>query len=143
MCAIRDGSTFAGEDDPRVTSVGRFIRKTSLDELPQLFNVIRGEMSLVGPRPDQFDQIRYYGEAERRKLLVKPGITGLAQISGRNDIPWSARKALGCPIRRRAFAPGSTSKSCSGRFRTCCYAGESMPVRRIRDRRRPRQLNPT
>lgn len=89
-----DGSAYAGQDDPRVTRLGRFIRKTSLDELPQLLNVVKGEMSLVGPRPDQVDQIRYYDETEMRKLLVKPGITGLAQISGRNDISWSRRKAL-------------------------------------------------
>ena len=89
-----DGSAFSGEDDPRVTPIGRFIRKTSLDELPQLFNVVAGDMSLVGPRPDQVDQIRFYDEREKRKLLVKPGITGLAQIAGRNDIPWKLRKAL-------------------------------------------------
>lgn len=89
-----DGSAFAGEDDPRVTAIGNFIRKTSLDELPQLFNVLMGDMSLVGPRPDQVDQIRFYDDQERRKLLVKPGITGLAQISGRNDISWKMRKAL-------------------------------------------------
>jgi len=89
-----DGSAFSGEDDPRVTAVGRFIRKTSLDELPQLLNVLVGDMSLVGPRPDQVDQIRFYDEVEKRKLLVKPGITGLAQISGRNDISWKMRKAL-------------------------------------------------
>ena len=89
-----DGSAFSGNDDPRVTTIGRFIRKTSLDELPQLFNVLKGEMSLVGPRPDQVDQIRYYDDQERRKLLVKPGITGLAQISGRNEICWKMRKAL-------------------------------------------------
>ena len=89
-----DGSAFSGEGDPRVTPIGRFIRKTSLDELPQLFNVLKGDMSLVGPRPDQVDQIRFYDEQEKRKLLVKPGITGLAQISGRNDIPWKLRKAL-------------------------------------------------
>ena len=89
-----DGSAFSGEGDPRVTPIGRFIRKTSLDELPQLFNVFKGDMSLVGPRPDQVDQIRFYDEQEKRKLLVKPGITGLAQISGRNDISWKMRKAL-------------------------------------------------
>lgn len=87
-----DGSSFTGEDDPRVTPIGRLLRKTSLDELPQLFNVFRGDMSLVGPRPDLMDQIQYYTEEEKRKLLVKPGITGLAQISGRNNIPWSERK---------------------------------------------------
>jgi lipopolysaccharide/colanic/teichoic acid biosynthesis glycosyltransferase len=89
-----DGSAFSAAKDSRVTPVGGFLRATSLDELPQLINVIRGEMSLVGPRPDQVDQIQYYTEAEKRKLLVKPGITGLAQISGRNAISWSERKAL-------------------------------------------------
>lgn len=89
-----DGSAFTGDDDPRVTRVGRFLRGTSLDELPQLFNVFRGDMSLVGPRPDQVDQLRYYTETEKRKLNVKPGITGLAQISGRNNISWDRRKAF-------------------------------------------------
>jgi undecaprenyl phosphate N,N'-diacetylbacillosamine 1-phosphate transferase len=89
-----DGSTYTGDDDPRVTRVGRFLRKTSLDELPQLFSVLRGNMSLVGPRPDQVDQLRFYTETEKFKLLVKPGITGLAQISGRNNISWERRKAL-------------------------------------------------
>jgi lipopolysaccharide/colanic/teichoic acid biosynthesis glycosyltransferase len=89
-----DGSVYTGADDPRVTRIGRFLRKTSLDELPQLFNVLRGDMSLVGPRPDQVDQIRFYTGTEKRKLLVKPGITGLAQINGRNNITWEQRKAL-------------------------------------------------
>lgn len=89
-----DGSAYAGDDDPRVTPVGRFLRNTSLDELPQLINVLKGDMSLVGPRPDQADQIRFYTETEKRKLNVKPGITGLAQISGRNSISWERRKTL-------------------------------------------------
>jgi len=89
-----DGSAYSGAGDPRVTPVGRFLRQTSLDELPQLLNVLRGEMSLVGPRPDQVDQLRFYTEDEKRKLRVKPGMTGLAQISGRNNIPWARRKAL-------------------------------------------------
>ncbi len=89
-----DGSSFTGADDPRVTPVGRILRQTSLDELPQLLNVLRGDMSLVGPRPDQVDQLRYYTRSERTKLAVKPGITGLAQISGRNAIAWKVRKAL-------------------------------------------------
>lgn len=89
-----DGSAFSGASDPRVTPIGRYLRKTSLDEVPQLFNVLRGEMSLVGPRPDQVDQLRHYSGAERHKLTVKPGMTGLAQISGRNGIPWARRKAL-------------------------------------------------
>ncbi len=99
-----DGSAYTGSDDPRVTRVGRFLRKTSLDELPQLFNVLRAEMSLVGPRPDQLDQIRFYTETEKRKLLVKPGITGLAQICGRNNITWEQRKALDVEyVDRRSF----------------------------------------
>jgi lipopolysaccharide/colanic/teichoic acid biosynthesis glycosyltransferase len=89
-----DGSAFTGDNDPRVTKLGRFLRKTSLDELPQLINVFFGHMSLVGPRPDQVDQIQYYTEIEKQKLLVKPGITGLAQISGRNSISWDQRKEL-------------------------------------------------
>jgi len=89
-----DGSTFNAEADPRVTRLGRFFRKTSLDELPQLINVLKGEMSLVGPRPDKTDQAKFYTEHDRRKLLVKPGITGLAQISGRNSITWEQRRRL-------------------------------------------------
>ena len=96
-----DGSAFNGADDPRVTPLGHFLRKTSLDELPQLFNVFKGEMSLVGPRPDQVDQIRYYSADEHQKLLVKPGITGLAQISGRNNISWEQRKQLDLEYVRR------------------------------------------
>jgi undecaprenyl phosphate N,N'-diacetylbacillosamine 1-phosphate transferase len=89
-----DGSAFSGENDPRVTRVGRVLRKTSFDELPQLLNVLKGDMSLVGPRPDQVDQIQYYTAEEAEKLSVKPGITGLAQIKGRNGIPWQQRKRL-------------------------------------------------
>jgi undecaprenyl phosphate N,N'-diacetylbacillosamine 1-phosphate transferase len=88
----KDGSAYNADDDPRVTAIGRTLRKTSLDELPQLLNVLVGEMSLVGPRPDQADQLQYYSEAEKKKLYVKPGITGLAQISGRNSISWEQRK---------------------------------------------------
>lgn len=89
-----DGSAYTGADDPRITPAGRFLRASSLDELPQLWNVLLGDMSLVGPRPDQVDQDRFYSEEERRKLLVKPGLTGLAQINGRNAISWAQRKAL-------------------------------------------------
>jgi len=89
-----DGSAYSAADDPRVTRVGRWMRHTSLDELPQLWNVVRGEMSLVGPRPDQTDQLRYYTPEDRIKLRMRPGITGLAQISGRNRITWERRRQL-------------------------------------------------
>jgi len=89
-----DGSAYSGEDDPRLTPLGRWLRRTSLDELPQLFNVLRGDMALVGPRPDLVDQLAYYTDEERAKLAVRPGLTGLAQISGRNNISWPRRKAL-------------------------------------------------
>jgi lipopolysaccharide/colanic/teichoic acid biosynthesis glycosyltransferase len=81
-------------DDPRITRSGRFLRGTSLDELPQLFNVLRGEMSLVGPRADIVEQVANYTEADRRRLAVKPGITGWAQVNGRDSIPWPERFEL-------------------------------------------------
>jgi exopolysaccharide biosynthesis polyprenyl glycosylphosphotransferase len=84
-----DGVLFKMPDDPRVTRVGRFIRKYSLDELPQLLNVLTGRMSLVGPRPNLPSEVAGYGDDMRRRLLVKPGITGLWQISGRNDLTWA------------------------------------------------------
>jgi lipopolysaccharide/colanic/teichoic acid biosynthesis glycosyltransferase len=89
-----DGSAYCGEGDPRVTPLGRWLRQWSLDELPQLWNVLRGEMSLVGPRPDQVDQFSYYSGDDMIKLRMKPGLTGLAQISGRNRISWEERKRL-------------------------------------------------
>lgn len=89
-----DGSSFNAANDARVTRLGHFLRRTSLDELPQLLNVLTGEMSLVGPRPDQVDQAQFYSGAEWRRTLVKPGITGLAQINGRNSISWAERKQL-------------------------------------------------
>jgi len=79
-----DGTTFNSEDDPRVTKIGKFIRKTSLDELPQLFNILSGDMSLVGPRPDLPDAINLYSEEEKLKLTVRPGITGYNQAYYRN-----------------------------------------------------------
>ncbi len=89
-----DGSTYNAPDDPRLTKLGRHLRKWSLDELPEFLNVLKGEMALVGPRPDQLDQINYYEIEEKERLSVKPGITGWAQIHGRNIIPWSNRKQL-------------------------------------------------
>lgn len=89
-----DGSAYSAADDPRVTRIGRWMRQASLDELPQFWNVVRGDMSLVGPRPDQADQLRYYTPEDRIKLRMRPGITGLAQISGRNRITWERRRQL-------------------------------------------------
>ena len=83
-------------DDPRVTKLGAFLRKSSLDELPQLFNVLRGEMSLVGPRPIVEAEIAKYGRRFRHYCTVKPGITGLWQVSGRNDTTYRARVAMDC-----------------------------------------------
>ena len=86
-----DGSTYNGENDPRVTPVGRLLRKTSLDEAPQLINVLRGDMSVVGPRPDLPDALGLYGDAFQWKLAEKPGITGYNQAYYRNTVDMDAR----------------------------------------------------
>ena len=78
-------------DDPRITRSGRWLRRTSLDELPQLANVLVGQMSLVGPRPDLVEQAAHYTEHERRRLEVRPGITGWSQVNGRDEISWPER----------------------------------------------------
>ena len=79
------------ENDPRITRPGRFLRRTGLDELPQLWNVLRGEMSLVGPRPDLVEQVANYTDHDRRRLTVEPGITGWSQVNGRETIGWPER----------------------------------------------------
>jgi lipopolysaccharide/colanic/teichoic acid biosynthesis glycosyltransferase len=82
------------KDDPRVTRSGRVLRRTGLDELPQLLNVLVGQMSLVGPRPDLVEQAANYSESDRRRLSVLPGITGWAQVRGREEIGWPERIQL-------------------------------------------------
>lgn len=83
------GAMFKMKDDPRVTKIGKFIRKTSLDELPQLINVLKGEMSLVGPRPPLPREVAEYTSYDKQRLLVVPGCTGLWQVSGRSNIGFS------------------------------------------------------
>jgi lipopolysaccharide/colanic/teichoic acid biosynthesis glycosyltransferase len=82
----RDGPLFKVVDDPRVTRIGRILRRWSLDELPQLFNVVLGHLALVGPRPHLPSEVEHYSDRERRVFAVKPGVTGLAQVSGRSDL---------------------------------------------------------
>ena len=80
--------------DARITRVGRILRRTSLDELPNLVNVLRGEMAIVGPRPTLPSQVAQYTERERRRLAVRPGLTGWAQVNGRTTLPWTQRIEL-------------------------------------------------
>ena len=82
------------KDDPRVTRAGALLRRTSLDELPNLFNVVRGEMAIVGPRPTISEQVEEYTPEQRRRLEVKPGLTGWAQVNGRASLPWEERIEL-------------------------------------------------
>jgi lipopolysaccharide/colanic/teichoic acid biosynthesis glycosyltransferase len=84
-----DGLLFKLRTDPRVTTVGRLLRRYSIDELPQIINVLRGQMSMVGPRPPLPGEVEMYEGHVSRRLLVKPGITGLWQVSGRSDLPWN------------------------------------------------------
>ena len=89
------GAGFAvDQDDPRITRAGRLLRRLSIDELPQLWNVVRGDMSLVGPRPTLGYQVEAYTPRQRRRLEVRPGLTGWAQIHGRAELPWEDRIEL-------------------------------------------------
>jgi lipopolysaccharide/colanic/teichoic acid biosynthesis glycosyltransferase len=89
-----DGSAYSSDTDLRVTHLGRILRRTSLDELPQLWNVLRGEMSLIGPRPELAEGLRSYRPADFRRLLVRPGMTGWAVVHGRNDVSINTRRDL-------------------------------------------------
>jgi undecaprenyl phosphate N,N'-diacetylbacillosamine 1-phosphate transferase len=86
-----DGSTYNSEDDPRLTKIGKFIRKTSIDELPQILNILKGDMSIIGPRPDLPEHLNIYSGQEIRKLEVSPGITGFNQAYYRNTVTWKQR----------------------------------------------------
>jgi exopolysaccharide biosynthesis polyprenyl glycosylphosphotransferase len=89
-----DGPLFKISADPRITRLGRWLRKTSVDELPQLFNVLRGDMSLVGPRPHEPAEVARYEKRHKKLLAIRPGITGMAQISGRSKLPWEEEVRL-------------------------------------------------
>ncbi|UQD53500.1 sugar transferase [Bacillus methanolicus] len=98
------GAMFKMKDDPRVTKIGRFIRKTSIDELPQLWNVLKGEMSLVGPRPPLPREVAQYTEYDKQRLFVTPGCTGLWQVSGRSNVGFEEMVELDLIyIRERSF----------------------------------------
>lgn len=130
-----DGSTFNSDNDPRLTKVGKFLRKTSMDELPQIFNVLRGEMSFIGPRPDLPEHINYYVGEEIRKLNVLPGISGYNQAFYRNSLKWKDRlrndiyyvynisllldikiflKTISCIIQKKGIYSSSQSNNLSG-----------------------------
>lgn len=85
MNEVKDGGIFKIKNDPRITRIGKFIRKHSLDELPQLFNVVKGDMSLVGPRPPTQEEVVKYTHHQMQRLSIRPGMTGLSQIKGRNS----------------------------------------------------------
>jgi len=93
--AEKEGAGFAvDKGDSRITRIGRILRRTSIDELPQLWNVVRGEMSLIGPRPTLRYQVDTYTDRQRRRLDVRPGLTGWAQVNGRASLPWEERIEL-------------------------------------------------
>jgi lipopolysaccharide/colanic/teichoic acid biosynthesis glycosyltransferase len=94
MRPLRPGETIPDDDAARITRVGAFLRSTSLDELPSLLNVLRGEMALVGPRPLPVRYVERYAPEQRRRLEVRPGITGWAQVHGRNQIGWTEKFEL-------------------------------------------------
>lgn len=89
-----DGVIFKMRNDPRITPIGKFLRRTSIDELPQFLNVLFGDMSLVGPRPPLPSEVRQYSLEDRKRLMVKPGLTCLWQVSGRSDIPFKQQVSL-------------------------------------------------
>lgn len=130
-----DGSTFNSEADPRLTRIGKFLRKTSLDETPQILNVIKGDMSIVGPRPDLPDALHVYNSFTKRKLEVKPGITGYNQAFFRNsvqpdhkfgnDVYYVDNMSFVLDIRIIAKTVGSVSKKNNVFIEPDCFESES------------------
>ena len=94
MTCEKDASGILLPDEKRLTKYGKFIRSTSLDELPELFNILKGDMSLIGPRPLLVQYLPYYTEEEKHRHDIRPGLSGLAQINGRNFLMWNERIAL-------------------------------------------------
>jgi len=90
----RTGPLFKMKDDPRITKIGKFIRRKRLDEFAQLINVLKGEMSLVGPRPHELEEVAQYKKHHKKLLMIKPGITGLAQVSGSSDLDFEKEVKL-------------------------------------------------
>lgn len=103
MTDRRDANGYLLPDELRLTTVGRFIRKTSIDELPQLLNVLKGDMALIGPRPLYVKYLPYYTERERKRHTVRPGITGWAQVNGRNQVKWDDRLEYDAQYVERLF----------------------------------------
>ncbi|STP34200.1 sugar transferase [Enterococcus casseliflavus] len=97
-----DGAMFKMKDDPRITKIGKSIRKNSIDELPQFWNVLKGDMSLVGPRPPLIREVKEYTQYDQQRLLVKPGCTGIWQISGRNHVSFSEMVEMDIDYIRRS-----------------------------------------
>ncbi len=101
MTDKRDSEGNLLPDSERLTRFGRFLRRTSIDELPQLINIMRGEMSFVGPRPQLAEFLPHYTEEEKLRHSVRPGLTGLAQVKGRNSLPWKKRFELDAEYARK------------------------------------------
>ena len=118
MTEERDKEGRLMPDDARLTGLGTFLRKTSLDELPELFNILKGDMAVIGPRPLLNSYLPYYTEEERLRHTVRPGLSGLAQISGRNFISWDCRLAKDVEyVKNISFGMDVTTERCSGRHK--------------------------
>ena len=126
MTEARDANGAFLPDDVRLTPFGQLLRRTSLDEIPELINVLKGDMSLVGPRPLLPEYLPHYSAEQRRRHDVRPGMTGWSQINGRNELTWEEKFALDtCWYARSRVASGSISASCYAPSGRCCTAQAS------------------